>query len=54
MHDVFLIIAGTIPRGDLHPERLMGFVRTVLYRQLKLAIGDVIRDRDRGDLGTVT
>jgi RNA polymerase sigma-70 factor, ECF subfamily len=52
VHDVFLIVAGTIRRGDLqHPERLMGFVRTVLYRQLSLAIGDVIRNRDRsGDL----
>jgi RNA polymerase sigma-70 factor, ECF subfamily len=52
VHDVFLIVAGTIRRGDIqHPERLMGFVRTVLYRQLSLAIGDVIRDRDRsGDL----
>jgi len=29
---VFLIVAATIRRGDLqHPERLMGFVRTVLY-----------------------
>src|SRR5437773_9596402 len=52
VHDVFLIVAGTIRRGDLqHPERLMGFVRTVLYRQLNLAIGEVMRHRDRsGDL----
>ena len=52
VHDVFLIVVGTIRRGDIqHPERLMAFVRTVLYRQLNLAIGGVIRDRDRsGDL----
>src|ERR1700694_740416 len=52
VHDVFLIVVGTIRRGDLqHPERLMGFVRTVLYRQLNLGIGNVIRDRDRsGDI----
>jgi RNA polymerase sigma-70 factor (ECF subfamily) len=48
VHDVFLIVTGTIRRGELqHPERLMAFVRTVLYRQLNLAIGDVIRGRDR-------
>jgi RNA polymerase sigma-70 factor (ECF subfamily) len=47
VHDVFLIVAGTIRRGEVqHPERLMAFVRTVLYRQLNLAIGDVIRGRD--------
>ena len=34
VHDVFLIVVGTIRRGELqHPERLMAFVRTVLYRQ---------------------
>lgn len=48
VHDVFLIVVETIRRGDIqHPERLMAFVRTVLYRQLNLAIGGVIRDRDR-------
>jgi RNA polymerase sigma factor (sigma-70 family) len=47
VHDVFLIVAGTIRRGEVqHPEHLMAFVRTVLYRQLNLAIGDVIRGRD--------
>ena len=50
VHDVFLIVAGTIRRGELqHPERLMAFVRTVLYRQLNLAIGEVIRRRDRSE-----
>jgi DNA-directed RNA polymerase specialized sigma24 family protein len=47
VHDVFLIVAGAIHRGDIqHPEHLMAFVRTVLYRQLNLAIGEVIRRRD--------
>ncbi|MBZ5621654.1 MAG: sigma-70 family RNA polymerase sigma factor [Acidobacteriia bacterium] len=50
VHDVFLIVAGTIRRGELqHPERLMAFVRTVLYRQLNLEIGEVIRRRDRSE-----
>jgi RNA polymerase sigma factor (sigma-70 family) len=48
VHDVFLIVAGAIRRGELqHPERLMGFVRTVLYRQLNLEIGEVIERRNR-------
>jgi RNA polymerase sigma factor (sigma-70 family) len=35
IHDLFLIVTGAIRRGEIeHPERLMGFVRTVLYRQL--------------------
>jgi RNA polymerase sigma-70 factor (ECF subfamily) len=47
VHDIFLIVTGTIRRGGLqHPERLMAFVRTVLYRQLNVAIGDVIQRRD--------
>jgi RNA polymerase sigma-70 factor (ECF subfamily) len=52
VHDVFLIVTGAIRRGDVqHPEHLMAFVRTVLYRQLNLAIGEVIRRRDSsGDL----
>ena len=34
VHDLFLIVVGAIRRGEIeHPERLMGFVRTVLYRQ---------------------
>src|SRR5450759_5491641 len=35
VHDVFLIVAGAIHRGDIqHPEHLMAFVRTVLYLSL--------------------
>src|SRR5437588_6006482 len=35
VHDVFLVITQAIQRGDLRePERLMGYVRTVLRRQV--------------------
>src|SRR5947209_4988477 len=35
VHDVFVIITQAIQRGDLRePERLMGYVRTVLRRQV--------------------
>ena len=35
VHDIFLIVAQAIQRGDLRePERLMGYVRTVLRRQV--------------------
>ena len=46
VHDVFLIVTGAIRRDEIqHPEHLMAFVRTVLYRQLNLAIGEVVRRR---------
>ncbi len=48
LHDVFLIVLGAIRRGELRePERLMGFVRTVLYRQLNRAISGMLHDRER-------
>src|SRR6201996_7785209 len=35
VHDTFLIVVNAIRRGDLRePERLMGFVRTVVRRQV--------------------
>jgi RNA polymerase sigma-70 factor (ECF subfamily) len=47
VHDVFVIVVETIRRGELRePERLMGFVRTVLNRQLNLAISRIIRARE--------
>jgi RNA polymerase sigma-70 factor, ECF subfamily len=47
IHDVFVIVVETIRRGELRKsERLMGFVRTVLNRQLNLAISRVIRARE--------
>ncbi|MFN7993093.1 MAG: sigma-70 family RNA polymerase sigma factor [Bryobacteraceae bacterium] len=46
VHDVFLIVIDTIRRGDLRePERLMGFVHTVLKRGLTAEIGRKVRDR---------
>ncbi len=47
VHDVFVIVIETIRRGELrHPERLMAFVRTILYRQLNLEISTIIRGRE--------
>jgi RNA polymerase sigma factor (sigma-70 family) len=46
VHDLFVIIVETIRRGELRePERLMGFVRTVLNRQLNLEISRIVRSR---------
>ena len=47
VHDLFVIVVETIRRGDLRePERLMGFVRTVLNRQLSLGISRMIHKRE--------
>ena len=47
VHNVFVIVVQAIRRGELRePERLMGFVRTVLNRQLGLAISGLIRTRE--------
>ena len=47
VHDLFVIVVETIRRGDLRePERLMGFVRTVLHRQLSLGISRMIHKRE--------
>jgi RNA polymerase sigma-70 factor (ECF subfamily) len=46
MHDTFLIVLKAIRRGDLRePERLMGFVRTVVRRQVAAYIGEAIQNR---------
>jgi RNA polymerase sigma-70 factor, ECF subfamily len=46
VHDLFLIVVETIRRGELRePERLMGFIRTVLYRQLSLEFSRITRAR---------
>jgi RNA polymerase sigma factor (sigma-70 family) len=46
VHDLFVIVVETIRRGELRePERLMGFVRTVLNRQLNLEISRIVRKR---------
>lgn len=50
VHDVFLVVIQTIRGGELRePERLMGFVRTVLYRQLSLAISRIAGARKTVD-----
>ena len=46
VHDTFLIVVQAIRRGDLRePERLMGFVRTVVRRQVAACIDHIIQSR---------
>ena len=46
VHDTFLIVVRAIQRGDLRePERLMGFVRTVVRRQVAAYIDTVVHSR---------
>ena len=46
VHDTFLIVVQAIKRGDLRePERLMGFVRTVVRRQVAAHIDQVVHSR---------
>ncbi len=46
VHDTFLIVVQAIRRGELRdPERLMGFVRTVVRRQVVAYIDSVVQVR---------
>ncbi|MCU1232540.1 MAG: polymerase, sigma-24 subunit, subfamily [Candidatus Solibacter sp.] len=46
VHDAFLIITQSIQRGDLRePERLMGYVRTIVRRQVAAHIQTAVRAR---------
>jgi RNA polymerase sigma-70 factor (ECF subfamily) len=46
VHDTFLIVVQAIRRGDLRePERLMGFIRTVVRRQVAAYIDEAIQTR---------
>jgi len=46
VHDTFVIVVQAIRRGDLRePDRLMGFVRTVVRRQVAAYIDDVVHSR---------
>jgi len=46
VHDTFLIVVQAIQRGDLRePDRLMGFVRTVVRRQVAAHIDHVVHSR---------
>lgn len=52
VHDTFLVVVQAIRRGELRePQRLMGFVRTVVRRQVAAHIDKVVHDRrDQQDL----
>ncbi len=56
VHDTFLIVVKEIRQGNLRePERLMGFIRTVLHRQVAGYIEKAVHTRrDQTDLETVT
>src|ERR1700736_2857693 len=46
VHDCFLIVVQAIRKGDLRePERLMGFVRTIVRRQVAACIDHIIQCR---------
>ena len=46
VHDTFVIVVQAIRRGELRdPERLMGFVRTVVRRQVAAHIEDAVHAR---------
>jgi RNA polymerase sigma-70 factor (ECF subfamily) len=46
IHDTFLIVVQAIRRGDLRePDRLMGFVRTVVRRQVAAHIDHLVHSR---------
>lgn len=47
LHDLFVIVVEAIRRGELRePERLMGFVRTVLVRRVAFEISRIVRARE--------
>jgi RNA polymerase sigma factor (sigma-70 family) len=54
VHDTFLIVVQAIRKGDLRePERLMGFVRTVVRRQVAAFIDLAVQSRrDMSDMET--
>lgn len=46
VHDTFLIVVQAIQRGELRePERLMGFVRTIVRRQIAAYIDELVQNR---------
>ena len=55
VHDTFLIVVQAIQRGELRePERLMGFVRTVVRRQVAAYIDKAVhRRREEVEMDTV-
>ena len=46
VHDTFVVVVQAIRRGELRePERLMGFVRTIVRRQVAAHIDKVVHNR---------
>ncbi|MBI2689492.1 MAG: sigma-70 family RNA polymerase sigma factor [Acidobacteria bacterium] len=46
VHDTFLVVLGAIQRGELRePDRLMGYVRTVVRRQVATHIDRLVEER---------
>src|ERR1700735_4385650 len=46
VHDTFVVVVQAIRRGELRePERLMGFVRTIVRRQVAAHIDRVVHNR---------
>ncbi len=46
VHDIFLIITQSIQKGELRePERLMGYVRTIVRRQVAAHIDTIVQAR---------
>jgi RNA polymerase sigma-70 factor (ECF subfamily) len=46
VHDTFLIVVDRIKRGELRdPERLMGFIRTILRRQVAAYVRGAVEER---------
>lgn len=56
VHDIYLIVVQAIRRGDLRdPARLMGFVRTIVRRQVAAHIDEAVHmRREQTDLEHVT
>jgi RNA polymerase sigma factor (sigma-70 family) len=54
IHDTFVVVVQAIRRGELRePQRLMGFVRTIVRRQVAAHIDRVVHNRrDQMDLDT--
>jgi RNA polymerase sigma-70 factor (ECF subfamily) len=52
VHDAFLIVVQAVRRGELRdPERLMGFIRTIVRRQVAAYIDNAVQARkERADL----
>jgi len=51
VHDVFVIITQSIRNGDLRePERLMGYVRTIVRRQVAAHIDGAVQARRHSEL----